>query len=85
MKETKDFNTLPVWLRSRIALVGLSPEEFARMVGVSRVSVYNYLSGHSRPNSQTMVSICHVLEVPLEEGFAQYSPPAIGRPKRLIG
>jgi len=77
----KNLNNIQVWLEPKLAAAGLSVERFARMCRVSRTSMYFYLIDTSRPTEQTMVRMCHVLGVPLEEGLAQYTPKKNGRPK----
>lgn len=77
----KEFNKLPKWLSKKLAEKEITVEHFAWKAKISRVSIYYYLSGHSKPSTQTMVRICQELGVPLEEGFRQFSPSTIGRPK----
>ena len=74
-----DFNNLPEWLRLKIGSTGLSRERFAKRAGLSRPSIYFYLSGRRRPTTQTMTEICRVLGVPLEEGLRQYVNKPTGR------
>jgi DNA-binding XRE family transcriptional regulator len=75
-----DFSNLPVWLPKKLDDAGLSPEQFANQVNVSRTSIYAYISDKSRPSEQTMSRMCRLLNVPFEEGLAQYTPKKIGRP-----
>ena len=69
-----DFNHIERWLLPKLAARGLSIERFAREVGVTRTSVYYYLSDHNRPTTQTMARMCKFLSVPLEDGLKQYTP-----------
>jgi len=76
----KDFSYLPEWLPPRIEATGLSVEMFARKCNVSRASVYAWLTYRSRPDTQMMAKVCHVLGISLEEGLCQYTPRKYGRP-----
>lgn len=59
---------------------GLSVEMFARKCGLSRAIIYFYFSDKYRPDTNSMVIMCQVLGVPLEEGLQQYTPNHRGRP-----
>ena len=77
----EDFNNIKDWIVPLLEQKGLSLENFAREVGVSRASIYFYMTDKTRPTSVTMKKMCDVLEVPFEEGLAQYTPRPVGRPK----
>jgi transcriptional regulator with XRE-family HTH domain len=79
----RDFNNLKDWLPGKIRATGLSFEQFARAVGITRTMIYNYIDDKNRPETQTMVKICQLLQVPLEEGLSQYTPRKVGRPPGL--
>jgi transcriptional regulator with XRE-family HTH domain len=76
----KDFNLLGTWLPPLVKKTGLTFEQFARKVKVSRTAIYAYMVDNNRPETQTMVRICRVLGVPLEEGLRQYTPKKRGNP-----
>lgn len=73
-----NFNNLPTWLPPLIARKKLTIEEFAREAGLTRASVYNYLTDRSRPSEDSMLAMCRVLGVSLEEGLKQYTPKPLG-------
>ena len=73
-------NTIREWLVPQLQSMGLTPEQFANMVGISRASLYFYFTDRSRPDTGTMAVMCEVLGVPLEEGLRQYIPKQVGRP-----
>jgi transcriptional regulator with XRE-family HTH domain len=50
--------------------LGLSVEKFSLACGVTRTSVYFYLSGKSIPSSKTLHKMAHVLGIPSEKLFA---------------
>lgn len=80
----RDFNHLEDWLLPKLRDRKLSVEKFANFVGVSRAAVYHWLKDETRPDPETMVSVCQVLGVPLEEGLRQYTPRPEGRPGQKI-
>lgn len=81
--ELKDYSNLGTWLPPLIEKLDMSYEQFARAVGVTRSMIYYYIKDRYRPDEQTMIRMCQVLGVPAEEGFAQYTPRKVGRPKGL--
>ena len=52
----------------------LSVERFARLIGVTRTSVYFYLNDRSRPTLDTLVKICEVVGISLAEGKTYITP-----------
>jgi transcriptional regulator with XRE-family HTH domain len=75
-----DYNHLKQWLLPKIRERKLSVEKFARLVKISRASVYFWFNDVTRPDEQTMARVCQVLGTPLEEGLRQYTPKVEGRP-----
>jgi transcriptional regulator with XRE-family HTH domain len=75
-----DYNNLKDWLLPRIQDSGMTVEEFANSVGLSRASLYHYMNDTCRPNTETMARICEALGESLAEGLAQYSQRPLGRP-----
>lgn len=61
---------------------GLSVEQFAREIGVTRTSVYFYLNDRSRPTLGTLVKICAVVGMHLAEGLTYCTPRTSGRQPR---
>jgi transcriptional regulator with XRE-family HTH domain len=80
MKQSNDFNNIREWLQPLLNDRKLSVETFARMIDVTRTAVYNYMNDANRPDVETMVRMCKVLQRPLEEGLATYTPRHEGRP-----
>lgn len=77
---SRDFNNIGPWLLPKLEKMGLSLEQFANLVGVTRTMLYNYINDTNRPSTQTMSRICNILEVPLIEGLQQYTEKKAGRP-----
>jgi transcriptional regulator with XRE-family HTH domain len=50
--------------------LGFSVEKFATAIGVTRASVYLYLTGKSLPSSKTLHKMADILGIPPEELFA---------------
>lgn len=79
-KTYQDRNQLPEWLPSKIAATGFTVEQVGNRTGVSRSAMYEYLTGKSRPTSQTALKLSRVLGVAFEEILKQYTPAKRGRP-----
>jgi transcriptional regulator with XRE-family HTH domain len=79
--QTKDFSHLNEWLTAHLDRLNMSVEDFAEAAELTRTSVYFYMQDKYRPDEQSMVRMCTVLGVPLEEGLAQYTPRKRGRPR----
>lgn len=76
----KDYNRIKQWLIPKLEVKQITIEEFANAAGLSRASIYFYLSDRHRPDEQAMAKMCHVLGADLEEGLRQYTPRFRGRP-----
>lgn len=76
-----DWSNLPYWLPKKIMETGLTIEQVAHRTGVSRTAIYEYLADDSRPSEDTMLRLCRVINVPFNEGLAQYVPKQNGRPR----
>lgn len=50
----------PKWLKVHRQKLGLSAADYARLVGVSALTIYNWEGGKSKPRPQQMVSIAAV-------------------------
>lgn len=92
---SNDFNNINKWLGQKLAERGVSVEQLANIAGLSKASLYFYMTDRRRPDEQAMAKICHALsglmvtdlsgntfmqEVPFEEGLRQYTPRKRGRP-----
>lgn len=82
MAREHDFSNLPTWLPQKIRNTGLRLSQVANHAGISRATLYEYLSDDSRPTEQTMLRLCRVLGVSFQEGLSQYTPKPMGRPRR---
>lgn len=76
----KDFNRIKQWLIPKLEAKNITIEEFANAAGLSRASIYFYITDKHRPDEQAMAKMCHVLGVELVEGLRQYTPRFRGRP-----
>jgi transcriptional regulator with XRE-family HTH domain len=77
----RDFNNLKKWLTPLLEERGWSIEEFGRKVGVTRATIYHYMTDKRRPTVERMKQICEALGVPAAEGLAQFTVNPVGRPK----
>jgi DNA-binding phage protein len=57
---------------------GLSVEQFARKLGVSRTMVYFYLEDHSRPTAAALHKICEEVGITYEKGLTYCTPRTSG-------
>jgi len=83
--EGRDFNNLKQWLVPLLTQRKMSIEKLANEVGVTRATVYHWMIDTCRPTEEVMVSVCQVLDRPLEEALAQYTPRPLGRPRGSQG
>lgn len=63
-----------------LEMKNFSVEKLARLSGVTRTSIYHYMSNKRRPTPETLSSICATLDIPYEEGLAYITPSKIGSP-----
>ena len=75
-----NFSNLPKWIPRQLKRVGLTKEQLAHRVGVSRTTIYRYIYDMDRPSENTMLNMCRVLDIAFEEGLRQYTPKKNGRP-----
>lgn len=61
-------------------LLGLSVEKFALAIGVTRTSIYFYLTGKCLPSSKTLHRMAAVLGIPAKELFATLPTRESGAP-----
>jgi transcriptional regulator with XRE-family HTH domain len=57
---TNTMDTAIEWLREQIESSPLDKTEIAKRAGISRASIYNYLSGLRRPEPEIMVALAEV-------------------------
>lgn len=81
MTEPASFNHLDTWLPDKIRDCGLTVQEFADQAGLSRSALYHFMKDKRRPDDRTISKICKFLNLPIEEGKAQYTRNMPGRPK----
>lgn len=77
---SKDFNHLREFLLPLLEERGLSIENFSRDAGISRASVYFYMSDRFRPDDAAVFKMARALGVPPEDIFKQFTPRPRGRP-----
>lgn len=53
-------------IRTRLKQLGLKKGEFARRVGRHPVRVSNWLNGKGLPDTETLLRICYILDVPFD-------------------
>jgi DNA-binding XRE family transcriptional regulator len=61
---------------------GLSVEQFAQRIGVTRTAVYFYLKDRSRPTVETLQKICELVGISLSKGSEYCEPRTTGRQPR---
>lgn len=76
-----NFNRIKEWLLPLLEERQMSVEDLANEAGITRASIYFYLSDASRPKEGVMIAICRALGRPPEEGLSQYTPKVNGRPR----
>jgi DNA-binding transcriptional regulator YiaG len=54
--ETKTVRFSPNWLKSDRRRLGLSAEDYGRLIGVSSVTVYSWENGKSKPSPQRLAA-----------------------------
>jgi transcriptional regulator with XRE-family HTH domain len=75
----KDFLTGPT---GRLAELGLSVDKFAKACGLTRASIYYYLSGECLPSASTLLKMAGVLEVQPTQLVSLISTREPGKPKK---
>jgi DNA-binding transcriptional regulator YiaG len=58
--ESKAVRFSPNWLKSDRRRLGLSAEDYGRLVGVSSVTIYSWESGKSKPSAQRLAAWAEV-------------------------
>lgn len=58
--ESKSVRFSPNWLKADRKRLGLSAEDYGRLVGVSSVTVYSWESGKSKPSAQRLAAWAEV-------------------------
>ena len=58
--ETKAVRFSPNWLKADRKRLGLSAEDYGRLVGVSSVTIYSWESGKSKPSAQRLAAWAEV-------------------------
>lgn len=53
----------PVWLKAHRRKLGLSAADYARLVGVSSLTIYNWEHGRSKPQRKQMAALAAVREL----------------------
>jgi DNA-binding transcriptional regulator YiaG len=69
-------------LRSQRSRLGLSAENYGKLVGVSAQSVYNWEQGHSTPRSQQLVAIAALRSIGKREAVARLEQAGLSGDKK---
>jgi transcriptional regulator with XRE-family HTH domain len=70
--------------RGYLKTKGISVEQFARQIGVTRTIVYFYINDQARPTLDTLIKICDVVGISLAEGVKICTPRTRGRPFKTV-
>ena len=71
----------PTWLRKHRAKLGLSAADYARLVGVSGLTVYNWEKGKNKPRATQLRALAEVRGLGKREAAARLESPGKA-PKR---
>ncbi len=69
--ETDSMRFSPQWVKSQRQRLGLSAADYAKLVGVSALSIYNWESGKNRPRKAQLAALARVRGIGKREAFAQ--------------
>lgn len=70
------------WIPGVLDKHGMSVEQLAGKIGVTRSIIYYYLTGERSPTKETLAKICDVLQVSYEDALKYITPvDSIGRPR----
>lgn len=73
-------NTFPQWFNEKLKAADFTVIKLAYETGLSRTSIYNYLTGINTPSKITLEKLCASINADAEEGFQTYTPKKLGRP-----
>ena len=82
-EEKREEQTLSDLIRARRMALGLSQEELAEKLNVSRQAVAKWESGKSFPASERLLELCRVLEIPAEQLLHQEAAHEQEKKKKL--
>jgi len=69
----------PTWLRKHRAKLGVSAAGYAKLVGVSGLTIYNWEKGKNKPRAAQLEALAAVRGLGKREAAAKLSGPARGR------
>ena len=61
----------PTWLRKHRAKLGISAADYAKLVGVSGLTIYNWERGKSRPRQAQLIALAEVRGMGKREAVAK--------------
>ena len=75
-----DFERLKKTIRKK----GYTQEEFAKAIGISKVTLNNYLTGRTKLDVETLIKIAQVLGVPVSYFFGEASLSRVSRSQNVV-
>jgi hypothetical protein len=64
-----------------LVLRNITVDQLARLCGLTRTAIYNYLSGADTPTAPSLHKICDALEIQFDRALEYCTPAPIGRPR----
>ncbi len=80
--ETKAVRFSPNWLKADRKRLGLSAEDYGRLVGVSSVTIYSWESGKSKPSAQRLAAWAEVRGIGKREARQRLELLSDGEPSK---
>ncbi len=69
--EGQDVRFSPSWVKSQRKRLGLSAADYAKLVGVSALSIYNWETGRNRPRQAQVAALAAVRGIGKREALAR--------------
>jgi DNA-binding transcriptional regulator YiaG len=80
--ETKAVRFSPNWLKADRKRLGLSAEDYGRLVGVSSATIYSWESGKSKPSAQRLAAWAEVRGIGKREARQRLELLSDGEPSK---
>ena len=80
--DTKAVRFSPNWLKADRKRLGLSAEDYGRLVGVSSVTIYSWESGKSKPSAQRLAAWAEVRGIGKREARQRLELLSDGEPSK---
>lgn len=71
LDEREDVRFSPQWVKSQRKRLGLSAADYAKLVGVSALSIYNWETGKNRPRKAQLAALAAVRGIGKREAYAR--------------